>query len=284
MKIYEFYGSCEGTAICLGDFDGAHQGHRQVFGVAARTGDWGALLFTHNSKGEKELLTLSEKLSVLKKLGAKYAIAADFEKELKEKTPEEFADILKSFKVLRVVTGYDYRFGRGAAGDVRMLKSLCEKRGLEVLTAEAKTLGKEPVKSTKIRELIRDGKIKEANILLGEPYIISGEVQKGLGNGKHLGFPTANLKISKDKLLPPDGVYKGRVGNSDAVINVGKNPTFGAKDRTVEVHIIGEKEDLYGEVITAEFLERIRGEIKFDDKNNLALQIKKDIESVRGGK
>lgn len=284
MKIYEFYGSCEGTAICLGDFDGAHMGHRQVFSEAAKAGDWGALLFTHNSKGEKEILTLLEKLKVLESLGAKYALAADFESELKEKTPEEFADILKSLKVRAVVTGYDYRFGKGAKGDVEALKRLCKERGIEVLTAEPKKAYGEPVKSTKIRELIKDGKIEEANFLLGSPYIISGKVKKGFGNGKHLGFPTANLEISEDKLLPKDGVYGGRVKNSDAVINIGKNPTFNAKERTVEVHIIGEEEELYGETVTAELLYGIRGEIKFNNKQELVLQIKKDIESVKGGK
>ena len=83
MEFYEFYGKSDGTAICLGDFDGIHKGHRRVFEKAAETGEWGALLFTHNSKGEKEILTLSEKLDLLKRLGAKYALAADFEGELK---------------------------------------------------------------------------------------------------------------------------------------------------------------------------------------------------------
>lgn len=284
MKIYEFYGSCEDTAICLGDFDGVHTGHRQVFSKASTMGDWGVLLFTHNSKSEKEILTLLEKMSVLKSLGAKYALAADFESELKEKTPEEFADILKSLKVRAVVTGYDYRFGKGAKGDVETLKRLCGKRGIEVLTAEPKMANGKPVKSTKIRELIRSGKIKEANLLLGSPYIISGKVEKGFGNGKNLGFPTANIEIFEYKLLPKDGVYKGYVKNSDAVINIGKNPTFNAKERTVEVHIIGREEELYGETVTAELLDRIRDEIKFNNKQELVLQIKKDIESVIGGK
>lgn len=284
MKLYKFYGGPSGTAICLGDFDGAHLGHRQVFFEAAKTGDWGALLFTHNSKGEKEILTLSEKLDILKELGAKYAIAADFVKELKEKSPQEFIGLLKSLKVKTVVAGYDYRFGKNAAGDAEMLKALCEKNGLNAVTVAARKINGEPVKSTKIRELIKEGNIKEANILLGSPYIVSGKVCRGLGNGRLLGFPTANLEISEDKLLPMDSVYKGRVGNSAAVINVGKNPTFAATRRTVEVHIIGEKEDLYGKTVTVEFLDRIRGEIKFDDKNELILQIKKDIESVKGEK
>lgn len=282
MEIYEFYGTAEGTAICLGDFDGAHIGHRQVFLEASKTGDWGAFLFTHNSKGEKEILTLSEKLTVLKKLGAKYAVSADFQKELKEKSPEEFVKILQDLKVKTVAVGYDYRFGKGAKGDITLLKSLCENYGMEVITASAKMIGGDAVKSTKIRELIKAGDIKRANILLGSPYIISGTVCKGFGFGTDLGFPTANVATESDKLLPKDGVYKGRAENMKAVINVGKNPTFSAKNRTVEVHIIGLKGNLYGKTVTVEFLDRIRDEIKFDNKKDLISQIEKDIESVKG--
>ena len=281
MKIYEFYGSAEGTAICLGDFDGAHTGHRQVFSEAAKTGDWGALLFTHNSKGEKEILTLTEKLDVLKSLGARYAVAADFEAELKEKTPEEFVEILKDLKVKAVVTGYDYRFGKGASGDTKLLKSLCMTAGITAITAAAIEFDGEPVKSTKIRELIRNGEVEKANILLGAPYIISGEVGKGFGNGRGLGFPTANIEVLPEKLLLADGVYKGRVNGRGAVLNIGKNPTFSAQKRTVEAHIIGENADLYGQKITVEVLGRIRGEIKFETREELILQIKKDIESVK---
>ena len=282
MEIYEFYGNSDGTAMCLGDFDGVHKGHRRVFEEAAKTGDWGALLFTHNSKGEKEILTFSEKLALLKKLGAKYALAADFEKELKSKSPCEFVQILESFKVRTVAVGYDYRFGKDAKGDVGLLKELCKKRGIEVIVAEVFEDNGEPVKSTKIRKLIKNGDIKGANRLLDSPYTISGRVVKGLGNGRILGFPTANIEVSEYKLLPRDGVYKGKIGNKNAVVNIGKNPTFGAEQRTVEVHIIGEEKDIYGENIAVELTERIRDEIKFSKEEDLISQIKRDIESIKG--
>ena len=128
MEIYEFYGKSDGTTICLGDFDGMHKGHRAVLAKAAQKGDWGTLLFTHNSKGEKEILTLSEKLALLKKMGAKYALAADFEGELKDKSPEEFVELLKKTGVSAAAVGYDYRFGRGASGDAELLKELCAKK------------------------------------------------------------------------------------------------------------------------------------------------------------
>lgn len=284
MKIHKFYGSSENTAICLGDFDGVHMGHRQVFKEASKTGDWGALIFTHNSKGEKEIMTLAEKLTALKKLGAKYVVSADFDGELKGKSPQEFVEFLKGLKVRFAVTGYDYRFGKDATGDVDLLKTLCTAYGIETVTAKAKKIDGMPVKSTIIRKLITDGKIKEANTLLGSPYIISGKVEEGFQNGLKMGFPTANLKISESKLLPKDGVYKGHTEGFDAVINIGKNPTFEAKSRTVEVHIIGMDKDLYGKELTVEVLDRIRDEIKFKNCEELVLQIKKDIESVKGEK
>ncbi len=282
MEIYEFYGKSDGTTICLGDFDGVHKGHREVFSKAAQKGDWGALLFTHNSKGEKEILTLSEKLDLLKNLGAKYAIAADFEKELKEKSPEEFVEILKKTGITATSIGYDYRFGKGASGDAKLLAELCAKKGIEVIIAEAVLDYGEPVKSAKIRELIKSGDIKEANRLMESPYIISGRVEKGRGNGKILGFPTANVAYPEYKLLPKDGVYKGRVNGKVAVVNVGKNPTFDAEKRTVEVHIPGENRDFYGEQITVEFTDKIRDEIKFKNKDELISQIKRDVESIGG--
>ncbi len=282
MEFYEFYGKSDGTTVCLGDFDGIHKGHRRVLAEAAKNGEWGTLLFTHNSKGEKEILTLSEKLVLLKKLGAKYAIVADFEEELKDKSPEDFAEILKKTGISAAAVGYDYRFGRGASGDAKLLKELCEKKGIKVIVADAVIENGEPVKSAKIRELIKSGDIKEANRLMESPYIISGKVVKGRGNGRTMGFPTANIAFSEYKLLPKDGVYKGKVNGRDAVINVGKNPTFDAEKRTVEVHIPGERDDLYGEEITAEFTDRIRGEIKFKSKEELISRIKRDIESLGG--
>ena len=281
MKFYEFYGDSEGTAICLGDFDGMHKGHRRVFYEAARTGDFGALLFTHNSKDEKELLTLSEKLDLIKELGAKYAVAADFNEELKNKSCEEFVELLCSFKVKTAVVGYDYRFGKGASGDAELLCKLCKKRGISVRIADAVEDGGEPVKSTRIRALLKEGNISEANRLLVTPYMISGRVVKGLGNGKKLGFPTANIEVSEFKFLPRDGVYKGVLDGKDAVINIGKNPTFEASKRTIEVHVIGENRDFCGKSVTVCVTERIRDEVKFSTKEELISQIKKDIASVK---
>ncbi len=286
MKTYSFYGktNTDNTIICLGDFDGIHKGHRTVFENAKNHGEWGVLLFSNNSKGETSILTLSEKVEIIKSLGAKYVITADFEKEIKNMSPKEFIEVLAMMRISGVSVGYDYRFGKGAKGDTEVLKKVCKRNEIDVYIVDAVLNEDGPIKSTKIRELIKAGNLREANSLLGSPYLISGSVSKGLKNGTKIGFPTANIDVPKEKLLPPDGVYEGIAMGRKAVINIGKNPTLDAKKRTVEVHILDFNDNLYGEIITVKFLNKIRDEIKFDSLDELKEQIKKDIIVAKGEK
>ncbi len=278
-------GDVSGTAICLGDFDGVHIGHRALFETAKKHGKWGALIFDRNIKGGYLLTTLAEKLRRLEAAGADYVVIATFCEKFSKRTPEEFAKFLKNtLRVSAVVAGYDYRFGRKAAGDTDELLRLCGELGIGAEIIEPVTIDDEPVKSTKIRELIKCGDIKTANSLLGYNYSVSGKVIKGLQNGRKMGFPTANVDYDYEKLLPLDGVYYGKVMEIDAVINVGKNPTFDAERRTVEAHIIDYNGDLYGEGITVEFIEKIRDDIKFEKIDELIKQIESDIDYVKGRK
>lgn len=272
-----------GTCICLGDFDGVHIGHRALFEAAKKHGKWGALIFDRNIKGGYLLTTLAEKLRRLEAAGADYVVIATFCEKFSQRTPEEFVKFLKNtLCVDAVVAGYDYRFGHKAAGDTVELLRLCGEQVIEVEIIEPVTFENEPVKSTKIRELIRCGDIERANRLLGYNYSVFGEVIKGLQNGIKMGFPTANVSYDCDKLLPPDGVYYGSTEGNRAVINIGKNPTFNAEERTLEAHIIDYYGDLYGSIITVEFIEKIRDDIKFDDINELIKKIQKDVEYVKG--
>ena len=150
--------------------------------------------------------------------------------------------------------------------------------------AEAECKDGKPVKSTKIREYIKNGDMIEANKLLGYNYIVSGRVEKGLGNGRKIGFPTANIEYDPEKLLPQDGVYHGQVLGKDAVINIGKNPTFDAKRRTIEAHIIDFDGDLYGEMIEVSFLKKTRDDIKFASEEELKKQIEEDVRNVKEDK
>jgi len=269
------------TAICLGGFDGIHKGHKALFDQAKTHGKWGTLLFDRNTKGNENLTTQIEKIRLIEECGADYIVIAEFSERFSKRTPEEFVDFLENIlKVSHIVCGYDYRFGYMAKGDAKMLKELCMKA--EVTILEAVMQQDKPIKSTDIRCLIKNGNIMSANKLLGYNYTISGKVEKGLGNGRKMGFPTANIAYTEEKLLPSDGVYYGKMLGKNALINVGKNPTFDARRRTVEVHIPDFSKDIYGEFVRVEFLEKIRDDIKFDSIDNLIMQINKDIDYVKG--
>lgn len=272
-----------GTSLCLGYFDGVHLAHRAIFEKAREYGKWGVLLPDRNMKGMPLLTTRCEKIKLIAELGADYVLITEFSEDFMSRTPDEFADFLKdTLKVSRVVAGYDYRFGKNADGDAKMLKALAKTRGFLAEIVDAKCIKGEPIKSTKIREYISRGDVFFANELLGYSYFVSGRVEKGLGNGRKLGFPTANIAYDGEKLLPADGVYYGQVFGKNAVINVGKNPTFNGERRTVEAHILDFDADLYGEVIEVSFLKKIRDDIKFENQEALIAQINKDIEFVKG--
>ena len=230
--------------------------------------------------GNENLTTQAEKIKLIEEYGADYVIIAEFSEKFSKRTPEEFRDFLENIlKVSHIVCGYDYRFGYMATGDAKMLKDLCKKA--EVTVLEPIEGGGKAIKSTDIRTLIKSGDIELANELFGHNYFVSGTVEKGFGNGRKMGFPTANISYPEEKLLPADGVYYGKMLGFDAVINVGKNPTFDAEKRTVEVHIPDFSKDIYGEFLEAEFLEKIRDDIKFDSIENLIMQINKDIDFVK---
>ncbi|MBQ7986503.1 MAG: bifunctional riboflavin kinase/FAD synthetase [Clostridia bacterium] len=272
-----------GTSICLGGFDGIHKGHKALFDVAKSRGKWGVLLFDRNIKGNENLTTQTEKIKLIENCGADYVIIAEYSEKFSKRTPVEFVQVLENIlKVSHIVCGYDYRFGYMAKGDAKALKELCEKADVTVL--EPVMQNDAPIKSTDIRTFIKKGDISLANELLGYNYTVSGKVEKGLGNGRKMGFPTANIAYSEEKLLPADGVYYGKMLGRDAVINIGKNPTFEAEKRTVEVHIPDFSGDLYGENVEVEILEKIRDDIKFDSIDNLIVQINKDIDYVKGRK
>ncbi|MDD6213815.1 MAG: bifunctional riboflavin kinase/FAD synthetase [Firmicutes bacterium] len=282
MKIYN---SCENfkykdSCIALGNFDGVHRGHRKIF-EAASDGEWGVLLFDRNTKGRPLLTTMQEKLSIIEGLGADYTFITKFDDSFRKQTPRQFVEFLSWIGVKNVAVGYDYRFGYMARGDAELLTNLASEKGISVKIVSAVTENGIPIKSTNIRALIKAGKIAEANRLLGYNYTVCGIVERGLANGRKLGFPTANVGYEGNKLLPGDGVYCGRTKNGLCVINVGKNPTFHAERRTVEAHILDFDRDVYGERIALEFIEKIRDDITFDNINDLKNQIANDINFVR---
>ena len=288
MKIYYSNEKIEYPfpAIALGNFDGIHLGHLEVIENARKSGEsFGVLLFkTHSQSGISVITSLDEKLRILSSIGVDFAYVVDFDDSFRNMSCCEFCKYLNSIGVTAVSVGYDYRCGKGASADAQELKCELAKCGIETVITAPVYVNNTAVKSSSIRELIKAGDVEGANNLMTRPVRISGTVVKGLQNGRKLGFPTANIEICDEQLLPKDGVYccvcRYLDKASAAVLNIGKNPTFEAKNRTVEVHIPDFDGALYGEKIEVDIYKRIRGEIKFESMDELSKQIMLDREYV----
>lgn len=283
MKIYFQGDKIEHPSCCiaLGNFDGVHIGHLAILNAAKEAGkSFGALLFKNHTHNSTVITPLEDKIEILKDIGADFVYVVNFDNEFKSKSVAEFTEFLKYIGVEYISVGYDYRCGKGASADSYMLKETAEKFGIITVITDAVLYKGSPVKSTDIRELIKSGDIEKANLMLYKPYTIKGSVVSGFQNGRKMGFPTANIEVEENILLPADGVYYGRcvVNNKPykVIINVGANPTLNAKKRTVEGHIIGIKSDLYGRKLSYEFRGRIRKEMKFSSLDELKTQIEKD--------
>jgi riboflavin kinase/FMN adenylyltransferase len=284
--------------LTLGNFDGVHLGHQRIFKELkeeARRIDGEAIVFTFDPHPLKilapqrcpPLITpFKKKLMLMERSGIDVLIVATFDQAFANTTPEAFVkDILvDKIGAREILVGYNYYFGKDRQGNVEMLMRLSQKFGFEVKVIEATKINDIPVSSSKIRELIQDGKMGEVAQLLGRNYLLIGKVIWGADRGKRLGFPTANLEILNG-LYPKTGVYAVEVimGNKTypGVADVGYNPTFGKNPLSVEVHILDFSLDIYGEEIQLVFLERLRDEKAFENPELLARQIRKDVDAAR---
>ena len=288
---------CENPcAIALGNFDGLHRAHMEIINscidYSRKNGLLsGVLLFDRHTsevfgKDVKLLTTIEEKLSILESAGVDFVYIMHFDESVAKTDSKKFIEnILTDFNVNAFFVGYDYSFGKGAKGTAGILKEYGEELGFRTIVTRCMKDNGEIISSTTVRELVEQGKMKKAKAFLGRNYFVTGEVMKGFGNGTKSLFPTANVEIKKNKFLPPDGVYVG-ITHVDGVkyksaVNIGKNPTFDAKERTIESYILDFDGEIYGKTVTVEFLERIRGDKKFESIDELKKQIEHDIEMVR---
>jgi riboflavin kinase/FMN adenylyltransferase len=286
------------AVVTIGNFDGVHLGHREIFRrVVRRAREVGgqSVVFTFvphplkvlaperaprliNTYAEKERLIEASCIDVL--------ICAPFTRETAALPASRFVEeiLLGKVGVRHLIVGYDYTFGRGREGDVRFLRRRGEALGFAVEVLDPIAEGGEVYSSTRIRRLILEGDVAGVVGPLGRHFTLDGEVVHGAKRGKKLGFPTANLKTDKE-LLPKPGVYavKVRRGESvlDGVVNIGRNPTFRAEGLSVEVHILDFHEEIYGEIPRLYFVERLRDEILFPDPAALTQAIAADIERAR---
>ena len=278
----------ENLTLALGDFDGVHLGHQKLIqeGKAFADGSpFGVFLFEKdpslflpNGKGKQFLTALKDKLYYLERAGADLAYVAEVNEAFFAMSPEAFIEnYLLPLGTKKVAVGEDYRFGKGAKGTPETLKN-----AFDVHVTQLVYEGEEKIASRGIKNLVAEGKIEEANALLGHPYRLFGKIQEGLHNGRKIGFPTINLALSFPYILPKVGVYLGYVelkgGSFPAIINVGSNPTIGIlEEAIVEAHLKGFKGNAYGEDCKVHFLSFLREEEKFASLDELKAQLAKDI-------
>lgn len=275
--------------LALGFFDGVHIAHRDLMLAAKKiAGERGLAfgIFTFGSQGGikngvRRLYNDEEKAELFCEVGADFTVFADFGK-IASLSPEEFVkNTLCADLSCRVcVAGFNFRFGKGAAADSNMLSRLMSESGAEAMICEEITDKGQTLSATLIRGLIEDGRIEEANRLLGAPYYIKGRVLHGRRDGRKMGFPTVNIAIGEGKILPRRGVYRscavidGRIYGG--VSNVGVCPTFDGEDIRLETHLIDFEGDLYDREIRVYLLGYLREEKKFGSIDELKEQIRTD--------
>lgn len=288
------------TVSAIGFFDGIHRGHQQVIGKAveiARDKKMESAVITFHphpsvvlSKGTKHvqyITPLREKQEILQQMDVDRLYIIEFNEELSKLSPQQFIDhFIIGLNIKHLVAGFDYSFGHKGKGNMTNIGEYTRNE-FDYTVVDKVTSDEEKVSSTRIRKLLADGNVEAVNELLGRPLKYTSEVIQGAKRGAELGYPTANLKINGDALLPKIGVYAVKVIYKHAVYegmaSIGTNPTF-AEDKgnlSVEVHIFDYNHDLYGEELQIEWLKFIRDEEKFDHVDDLIAQMDKDEEAIR---
>jgi riboflavin kinase/FMN adenylyltransferase len=267
-------------AVALGTFDGAHLGHQRVIQTLLDAGPEPTVVtfdpHPRTALGNRVdlLMPLTRRLELLGELGVEATLVVEFTLDVAGLGPAQFADeFLRPIGTETVVAGADFHFGRARKGDLGLLESLgFATRPVPLL---------ENVSSTRIRELVREGDVPGAAALLGRPVEVEGIVVTGDARGGTLGFPTANLDVRPDLLVPSNGIYAGAVGENRAAVSIGTNPHYGGSERRVEAFLLDFAGDLYGERLVVELWERLRDEQSFDSEQALIDQIALDVERTR---
>lgn len=291
MKIIEFDLSNVPTsypslALCLGFFDGLHLGHQKIINDAKSSGKEVALLSFSTPPayviGRKDTLrsitSIDDKADILESLGVSYLFIMPFNSQIQNLSRLEFINlVLKKINPFAIYCGEDFRFGKGGLGTAKFLSHYFSTHVIPLQKYNG-----EKFSSKTIRHLIFDGKIKEANTLLGHPYRMGGYVGVGAQRGTLIGFPTANMELDFIYVIPANGVYMGYAHIHEekykCLISIGTHPTLGELDAPIiEVYIIDFSEKIYGSFLFIEFIDRIRDINKYDSVDDLVKQIKLDV-------
>jgi riboflavin kinase/FMN adenylyltransferase len=219
-------------------------------------------------------------------MGLDHLVVIPFSTQVSAMSPGSFMKRLtRGMQLRHLVTGENFRFGQGRRGDPAFLRKLGQRDGFTVEMAPTVTRGKEPVSSSRIRRLLLLGQMRAAAQLLGRDYIFRSTVEHGEKRGRQLGFPTANLRIPPNKLVPASGVYATRVDfegrELSGAASIGYRPTFGGHHLTVEVFIIDFDADLYDRLLSVSFVQRLRAEKRFASLPGLTAQMARDVENAQ---
>jgi riboflavin kinase/FMN adenylyltransferase len=293
QELAEFQSPGE-TLLTIGVFDGVHLGHKhlisELLAQARRKGMLsGVVTFRQHPE---ELLSSSRRLPfltdiatrtrLLREEGVDIIILLSFTRELADLGPRQFVGLLRQYLKMRgLVVGSDFALGRGREGDTATLHRLGEEMGFSVTVVPPLMINGEVVSSTAIRRALASGDMQKYRELSGHPFSLRGRVVAGAGRGAGLGFPTANLEVSAGQALPADGVYaslahiNGKTYRS--MTNIGKDPTFGANQRTIESYLVDYQGDLYGSELLVDIVARLRDEKKFASADDLKKQMAEDV-------
>lgn len=283
------------TAVTIGVYDGVHLGHQHVlrsleaFGlpVVVATFRHHPVRVIDPETAPQLLMTVERRLQLLDEYGVAATALIDFDDAFRRLPAEEFVEkvLVSKLQARRVAVGQGFRFGFRQLGDVALLRSLGARHGFAVDDVDILEEGV-PVRSTVIRALLNEGHVGSAARLLGRPFRLPGTVVPGDQRGRTIGFPTANLAIADELVVPGSGVYAVRVRYDETshlgVVNVGNRPTFGGATSVVEAHLLDYRGDLYGKNLEVDFIERLRAEQKFAGVEELVAAIEGDIDQARG--
>lgn len=293
------------SVVTFGNYDGVHRGHQAILErLRASATEHGAesvvALFDPHpvqvlrpDKDFHQITTLPARLDLLAAQGVDAALIIPFGHQIWSMEAEDFIDgvIGRLLGARQVVLGGDSRFGRGRRGDVAMLTERGRRLGFGVELVPPVLLGEERISSSAVRHAVLAGDVARAAAMLGRPHVLTGPVVRGDGRGRHIGFPTANLR-PEETLIPMPGVYEARLAAFPsetapaeparlAVVNVGHRPTFGVRALAIEAHVLDATLDLYDRRVALSFVSRLRDEQRFDGVDALVAQIARDVQAAR---
>lgn len=287
----------------IGNFDGVHLGHRtilealgkQAFEMGVRvcviTFEPQPREFFMGHRAPARLTSLREKLSLLEDAGVDQVLCLPFGNKLQSMTPDDFVlnTLVHGLDIRYLIVGDDFRYGLNRAGNFAHLQRMGDEHGFEVCDTRTVTLNMDRISSTRVRDLLIKADLQGAEKLLGRPFAMFGRVVKGQQLGRQLGFPTANIRVCRNR-LPLQGVFavhgwlecRGALKRFDGVANLGTRPTVDATTALLEVHLLDFQGDLYGRTLRVEFIEKIRDAKKFESLKDLQAAILADVNHARG--